>query len=145
MLIGDEKMKKKFRSIIFGLVAILMIPMSAFASDVEPMGAGEWDILLNKSYSLTPGSVKTTDVLTSGGGDVRYCVSGVNAGNEVEVKLYNLKSDRVVLVSAFITSQSGERCTGKIDARPFVEGSKAKFYLTMTTKKSDTVTIKFED
>lgn len=143
-------MKKKFKTFIFALTAALFIPTSVFASGVsgvEPMGAGEWDTLLNQSYALTSASLKTTQMLYSGGGDVRYCVSGVNSGNTVDVKLWNSDPERVFVIAIMSVTgpQSGESCTGKIDVRPFVDGGEADLYLTMTTKANDTITLKFQD
>lgn len=139
---------KKVKKVLMGILmaALLTLPTSAFAS-VTPMGAGEWDTLLDRSYYLSPSSITTTELLYSGGGDVRFCVSGVNSDNIVSIALYDYDPDDVFFVAALDVAgpQSGETCTGKIDARPFVDGDKAEFYLTISSKTYDTVRVRFQD
>ena len=59
---------------------------------VSPLGAVEWDVLLNSEYGVYESRLVATRPVNSGGGDLRICMSGVNAGNTITVDVFDFSS-----------------------------------------------------
>lgn len=136
-------MKKKLKTIIFALTAMLLIPTSTFASGPE-LGPGEWDTILISDYTVYdyPSVTKTRTVL-SGGGNVRVCLSGVNSGNKIIAELRSDDSiDRTVTYITF----TGDYCSGSINVDNYKDGDYAELYLQMQGQlSSDKVTVRIDD
>ncbi len=149
-------MKKRFRKglIAFAITATI-IPTIVFASEnneIEPLGAGEWDGLLNSEYGIYASRWVTTRPVNSGGGDIRVCMSGVNAGNTITVNIYeqDISSDDTVRTDIEFkgpkTGTSEKTCSSNIDVEKYVDGDFAEIYLKMKGKlESDTVRVYIDD
>lgn len=140
-------MKKisKFKMLFFTLILVLTVPTSIFASELETYGAGEWDTIFDKNVTATSSGTNTS-TFTSGGGDIRVCISGVEHGNNVEFQFYT--SSGPILPHMFSSNNSGSpsayACLPKIDMTPY---GQVNLYLKVTSKNrsSDTVRIVVQD
>lgn len=140
--------------LLVALVLVFLVPISAFAeteteplSDVDTYGAGVWDTLLNQNITVTP-SGNNTSTVTSGGGDVRICVKGINAGNQMKFQFY-IPGYGPINPVMYLESDPSELCPLKIDVRPYVVNSDGKVSLyvkaTSLIQSSDNVDIKIQD
>lgn len=143
-------MKNKFKKIVIAFTLVVSIPSSVFASGFTPLGAGSWDTVLSGNFTATSSKSKTP-TFTSGGGDLRVCMSGVDPNNNV--KLYLRKSNGTLIPPEMAwgnssSSPSAYYCFSPIDMRPHVgSNGTVDLYLEMHSqiKSSDTVYIKVED
>lgn len=74
-----------FRSLLLICVFTLVVPFSVFANEienVEPLGAGTWDQIFYGELNVGT-SISKTASFTSGGGDIRVCVQGIDIGNKI--------------------------------------------------------------
>lgn len=139
------------KALLVALVLVFLVPISAFAeteplSDVDINGAGVWDTLLNQNITVTP-SGNNTSTVTSGGGDVRICVRGINAGNQVKFQFY-IPGYGPILPVIYLESDPSELCPPKIDVRPYVNSNgKVSLYVKATSliQSSDNIDIKIQD
>lgn len=138
------------KTLFLTLVLIFTIPLTTLANDFEPYGAGEWDLIYDKNITATSSGTNTT-TLTSGGGDIRVCISGVEPGNSIDLRFYTSAGkliNPVMFASNTGSSPSSYACLKKVDVRPYVNSNgKVQLYLKATSKNrsSDTVRIVIED
>lgn len=146
---GDGVLRKVF---FFVMIFVLMLPFSVFAEDKVLYGAGQWDTIFDQNVTVTSTGVYTS-VVTSGGGDIRLCVNGIDGGNRISYQFLEsskgifgipMVDDNTATGSSTVTE---ELCFGKQDVRPYVNSSgKAYVYVRAVGKKaSDTVRIRIED
>lgn len=139
----------------FAIVAAI-VPTMVIASeniDEPPQnGPGEWDVLLNSEYGIYASRWVATRQVNSGGGDLRVCMSGVNAGNTVTVDVYeaDVSNDDTVKTGLKFTGPSSgtssKACSAKLDVEKYVDSGYAEIYLKMKgTATSDTVRVYIED
>lgn len=82
-------MKKKLKTIGFGLFAALLIPTSVFASDGAQLGPGEWDPKGSEDLYIYPNcNVNTNTNFNSQGGDFQIRVRNVTPGNSYTISLW---------------------------------------------------------
>lgn len=135
--------------LFFTLLFAFSIPISTLANEIVPYGPGEWDVIYSKTITATSSGTNTSTV-TSGGGDIRACISGVEYGNSVNLQFYTSTGSILPLMSIFNNngSPSTYHCFEKIDVRPYVNSSgKVNLYLKVVSKNrsSDNVYIVIED
>ena len=137
-------------------IAAILIPTMVFANEknglVSPLGAGEWDVLLNSEYGVYESRLVATRPVNSGGGDLRICMSGVNAGNTITVDVFEEDlafNDTVKTGITFkgpSTGTSSKTCSANMDVEKYVDGDFAEIFLKMKGKlESDTVRVYIED
>ena len=137
-------------------IAAILIPTMVFANEknglVSPLGAGEWDVLLNSEYGVYESRWVATRPVNSGGGDFRICMSGVNAGNTITVDVFEedlIFNDTVKTGITFkgpSTGTSSKTCSANMDVVKYVDGDFAEIFLKMKGKlESDTVRVYIED
>ena len=148
-------MKKKLSKwfVVFAITAALIIPTMVFAKkndNVSPSGNEDWVGLLDSEYGIYSSRWVATRPVNSDGGDFKVCMSGVNAGNTITVKVYEedmIFNDTVKTDIEFKgpkTGTSTKACSPNIDVN--VDGDFAEIYLKMKGKlESDTVRVYIED
>jgi hypothetical protein len=156
-------MKKRFKTFIFALAAVLLIPTSAFAStgdtdasdsdtgdtnvgDIVIYGAGDWDTILSADYEVSKSVTIKTRTVLSGGGDLRVCMSGVNKGNIIDWTLWDedIISDDKISSGSFSWYESGtspKQCTNKIDVRAYKDGDNVEIYLKLHSRNASLDTV----
>lgn len=147
--------KQNFRSFLLIVIFTLALPLSSFADEVkpaetvEPLGAGTWDQIYYGSLNVGT-SKTTTGNFTSGGGDIRICVQGVDIGNKISFQ-FERASGAVgppfVYDNQLGSSVGSDFCFPKLDVRPYVDSS-GKLTLNLAAnglKSSDTVWVRVED
>lgn len=149
-VVYSMKRVSDFKIFIFILMLVFVIPTSTLASEFTPYGAGEWDLIYDSQILVTSSGTNTSTV-TSGGGDIRVCISGVEHGNLITAQFY-ISTGNAILPGMFVTNNSGSpsayECLSKIDVRPYVDSTgKVKLYLKVVSKNqsSDIVRIVIED
>ncbi|MEZ7172625.1 hypothetical protein [Sporosarcina sp. OR05] len=115
---------------------------------VVPYGAGEWDTLLDGSlYVSTTGT--STPTVTSGGGDLRVCIGGVDAGNTINFSVVKASTKQIIVHLFDVNTGSTEseyKCLPKFDVRPYVDSNgKFDLYVTAKGRYSDVIRIVIED
>lgn len=136
---------------LFVTIFVLVLPFSALAAEEEVLGAGEWDTIFDQKVTVTSSGVYT-GVVTSGGGDIRLCVNGIDVGNRISYQFFET-SKGVFGVPMVDDNTNGsstateEFCFPKQDVRPYVgAGGNAFIYVrAIGLKASDTVNIKIQD
>ncbi len=114
-------------------------------SVIIPFAAGAWDTIYDKNIAVSSGSTNTTTV-TSGGGDIRICSSGINAGNHISAQVYTSGGSRIYPFNFFNNTGgvSPYACSGKIDVRSYVgSDNKVKLYVKLTSLSHSSDTIRF--
>lgn len=144
-------MKKvsNFKMLFFTLILALTVPTSTFASESVIYGPGEWDVIYN-NYITATSSGTNTSAFTSGGGDIRVCIEGVNPGNIVTSQFFTSSGGILPSMSQVNngSTQSAYVCFPKIDVRPYVDSNgKVNLYIKTTSKNqsSDSVRLVVED
>lgn len=137
--------------LLFVLVFVLMTPSVIFASETEqvvPYGAGEWDTLLDGSFYVSTTGTKTPTV-TSGGGDIRVCLGGVDPGNIINFSVVKASTGNTIVNLFDVNNGSTEseyKCLNKLDVRPYVDSNgKLDLYITAKGKYNDVIRIVIED
>lgn len=151
-------MKKVYSSkvLLVALVLVFLVPVSAFAetgtepeplTDIDTYGAGVWDTILNQNMTVATSPGTSTSTVTSGGGDVRICVKGINAGNQMKFQFY-IPGYGPINPVIYLESDPSELCPPKIDVRPYVNSNgKVSLYVKATSliHSSDNIDIKIQD
>lgn len=83
--------RKRVKTFIFALAAVLLIPTSAFASTGGPNYTAGWQTKASGHINLWQYECESV-YANSGGGDVRVRVREAIAGNQWEVYLYEVDS-----------------------------------------------------
>ena len=131
---------KKFKMSVVALVAALLVPSSALANTINPLGAGEWDYLGEETlYSYGAES----HVYASGGGDYKICRdSYVGPSGDVKVELWEYDPDSYNDYVGARYLARGE-CGYFYNIGGFVDGSQAEFFAKSRT--SSTIHLSFWD
>lgn len=144
-------MKKlyNFRTFLFVLILVLIIPSSTFAKQSVMYGPGEWDVIYN-NYVTATSSGTNTSTFTSGGGDIRLCIESVNPGNVITSQFFTSSGGIFPTMSAVNSGSttSTYSCFGKIDVRPFTDSNgKVNLYLKVISENqtSDAIRLVVED
>lgn len=141
-------MKKIF---LFVFTLALIFPSTTFAiepnEEIVPYGAGEWDVLLDGSIYASTTGTKAPSV-TSGGGDIRVCTSGIDPRNSINVNM-SKTSGTPITNFFFVNNNSTESaliCLPKFDIRPYVDSTgKVNLNFTVSGVKPDVIRIVVED
>jgi hypothetical protein len=144
---------KRIRSVIMALAVALLIPASAFASTVTPLGAGEWDTLHSGYYTIPGGTGEVkTETVYSGGGDFRVCVYDLKPYNSFFIQLWEDDGGSRQPVGDLYwvhnNSSSTTYCQYYWGIGNYVDGSngKAEFYAEVgPADESDYVLITLDD
>lgn len=135
--------------LLFVLMLVLIAPSSSFAneSEVVPYGAGEWDLLLDGLVYASTTGTKISGI-TSGGGDLRVCASGVDPHNIVNVGVFKTSGTSIIGLS-FVNSGSTElaySCLPKFNVSSYVDSNgKLDIYLIVKGNNPDTIRLVVED
>lgn len=140
------KKNNSFKTFLLVCIFTLSIPLFAFANEietVEPLGAGTWDQIFYGSLNVGT-SITRTENFTSGGGDIRVCVQGIDIGNKISfqfAKSSGAVGPPFVYDNQFGTSVSSDYCFSKLEV-----SGKVTLHLTANgLKSSDTVWVRIED
>lgn len=140
---------------VSAIVATLIIPTMVFANknvEVSPLEAEDWVGLLNSEYGVYSSRWVTTRPVNSDGGYIKVCISGVNVGNTITVKVFEkdvtlkdtVKKD--ITFKGPKTGSSKKICSENIDVEKYVDGDFAEFFLKMEGNlESDTVRVYIND
>ena len=128
-----------------------------FFPTITSADSAGWQTILSGNYTATSSGSKTT-IAYSGGGDIRLCVSGIDANNNVTFYFYSdngsAGSELIPPIGGYgyAANSSGPSpyfCFPSIDVRPYVDGSnnKAEIYIKMYSRNqaSDTVYLELQD
>ncbi|MDZ5712527.1 hypothetical protein [Jeotgalibacillus haloalkalitolerans] len=144
-------MKKVFRLGISVLVLSmgLLIPSTAIGNTIEPLGAGEWDILGTRSMTLGNGTVTIYDSsLWSGGGDYRLVISDADPSNVISVIVTEMDGDSSSLVYG-VTRNGNGNGEYRFSTRGFTDFSNGKaelkFKISGSLQPFDNITVSFQD
>lgn len=140
------------KKLLLVLTFALMMPSVIFASELNeqvPYGAGTWDTLLDGSFYVSTTGTKTPTV-TSGGGDLRVCIGGVDPSNLINFSVIKASTGQIIThLFADNTTGSTETeyaCLPKFDVRPYVgSNGKLDLYVTAKGKYNDVIRIAIED
>lgn len=134
--------------LVFGLMTPSVIFASEINEQVVPYGAGEWDTLLDGRYYV-PTTGTETSTVTSGGGDLRVCIGGVDSGNTMNFSVVKASTGQIITYLFDTNSGSTEsayECLPKFDVRPYVDSNgKLDLYVTAKGKYDDAIRITIED
>lgn len=140
-------MKKIF---LFVFTLALIFPSTSFAiepnQEVTPYTEG-WQVLLDGSlYASTTGNKAPS--VTSGGGDIRVCTSGIDPYNSVNINMS--KTSGTPITNFFFvnggSTESSYVCLKKFDIRPYVDSNgKVNLNFTASGINPDVIRIVVED
>ncbi|MDW0110947.1 hypothetical protein [Sporosarcina aquimarina] len=139
-----------FKITFLTLLLAFTIHTSTLANELETYGAGEWDVIYDRNITVTSSGTNTSTI-TSGGGDIRVCISGIEARNNFNFQFFT-STGKAVLPTMFLANTSNKPsvydCLPKIDIRPYVNSNgKVNLYLRLKSQNisSDSVRVVIED
>lgn len=141
---------KKIKGFILALLITAISPSAVFADSPTPAGAGVWDLLLAKSYTVSSSGTNSATV-TSGGGDVRVCASGIESGNNVSFQFYSTTKGAIGVVHIIANANASPSefvCAPKDNIAKYVDSNgKANVYVKMYSNNlsSDTIYLEIQD